>query len=153
LAAFVDYENVVCELAGVCGHVEPLGGEDGGEPWRGAGKRRAACLRARLGSAPRPRSNPSRDREGAGHRREGAPRWKMMGFAALNPPYLLPPALGADRSGPVRPGEAAEKSHKRVHLAPGRGTMPSDGATGEPGKVIWEMSVKSVYPAGRGAVQ
>jgi len=37
LAAFVDYENVVCELAGVCGHVEPLGSRDGGAGLTGEG--------------------------------------------------------------------------------------------------------------------
>lgn len=56
----------------------------------------------------------------------------------------LPPALGAGRSGTVRPGQAAEESTERVRLAPGRGTMPLDGPTAEPGQVIWEMSVHKI---------
>jgi hypothetical protein len=54
----------------------------------------------------------------------------------------LPPALGAGRSGTVRPGEAPKEAQERVRRRPGGGRMPSDGPTAEPGQVIWEMSGK-----------
>ena len=37
LAGFAEYEHVVCELVGLCGHVEPLGSRDGGAGPTGEG--------------------------------------------------------------------------------------------------------------------